>query len=152
MHGAFLLDYGIRLRAFMGTLQGKGIRLVALSCLGVDHRIGVGRRLQASIRASDVVARFGGDEFAVVLSELDDLDNVRAIAQKLIDAVGAPYVLGEVQCNSVGVSIGIAWFPDHGTDMDILLQRADQALYASKRAGRRRYTFYNDTLAETEQA
>ena len=39
MHGAFLLDYGIRLRVFMSTMQGKGIRLVALSCLGVDHRI-----------------------------------------------------------------------------------------------------------------
>lgn len=137
----------------MMDLDGfKGVNDTYGHDVGDKLLIEVGRRLQASIRASDVVARFGGDEFAVVLSELDDLDNVRAIAQKLIDAVGAPYVLDEVQCNSVGASIGIAWFPDHGTDMDILLQRADQALYASKRAGRRRYTFYNDTLAETEQA
>lgn len=136
----------------MMDLDGfKGVNDTYGHDVGDKLLIEVGRRLQASIRASDVVARFGGDEFAIVLSELDDLDNVRVIAQKLIDAIGAPYALGEVQCNSVGASIGIAWFPDHGANMNILLQRADQALYASKRAGRRRYTFYNDTLAETEQ-
>src|SRR5690606_4651229 len=99
----------------MMDLDGfKGVNDTYGHDVGDKLLIEVGRRLQASIRASDVVARFGGDEFAIVLSELDDLDNVRVIAQKLIDAIGAPYVLGEVQCNSVGASIGIAWFPDHG--------------------------------------
>lgn len=112
----------------------------------------VGQRLQASIRASDLVARFGGDEFAIVMSEADNLDHVRGLAQKLIDAICAPYALDEGHFDSVGISIGIALFPEHGADVDTLLQHADRALYASKRTGRRRYTVYNATLAEMEQA
>lgn len=147
------------------TRRQKGMLAVMLMDLdgfkGVNdtygHDVGdkllveVGRRLRASIRASDVIARFGGDEFAVVMSEVASIDHVCALAQKLIDAIGEPYVLGEVKCASVGASIGIAWYPDHGEEVETLLLHADEALYESKRAGRRRYTIYNATLAETEQ-
>src|SRR5690606_6879028 len=103
-------------------------------------------------RASDLAARFGGDEFAVVMSKLEDIEDARRVAQKLIDTIAEPYVLGAVRCDSVGVSIGIAWYPDHGEDIATLLQHADETLYESKRAGKRRYTIYKANTRQLEQA
>lgn len=141
------------LAVMMMDLDGfKGVNDLYGHDVGDKLLIEVGQRLQASIRASDLVARFGGDEFAIIMSEVDNLDHVRGLAQKLITAIGAPYMLGAAQSDRVGVSIGIACFPEHGDDVDILLKHADQALYESKRTGRRRYTFYNATLQEMEQA
>jgi len=91
----------------------------------------VGQRLLHSLRAGDTVARLGGDEFAVLASGLDDPDDALVVARKLRQAVEWPFTLRGLTLE-VEASIGIAIFPEHGTDVDTLLRHADVAMYQSK--------------------
>jgi diguanylate cyclase (GGDEF)-like protein len=93
----------------------------------------VGQRLAHSLRAGDSVARLGGDEFAVLASGLDDADGALIVARKLRQAVEWPFTLRGLTLE-VEASIGIAIFPEHGTDVDTLLRHADVAMYQSKEA------------------
>jgi len=93
----------------------------------------VGQRLTHSLRAGDTVARLGGDEFGVLASNLDDADDALVVARKLRQAVEWPFTLRGLTLE-VEASIGIAIFPDHGTDVDTLLRHADVAMYQSKEA------------------
>jgi diguanylate cyclase (GGDEF)-like protein len=93
----------------------------------------VGQRLAHSLRAGDSVARLGGDEFAVLASGLDDADGALVVARKLRQAVEWPFTLRGLTLE-VEASIGIALFPEHGTDVDTLLRHADVAMYQSKEA------------------
>lgn len=104
----------------------------------LGHHIGdlllceVGKRLRASLlRDSDTVARLGGDEFAILLPT-DDVDAARLVASRLLKALEQPIVV-EGQVVDVGASIGIVSCPHNGTDMNVLLRRADVAMYAAKR-------------------
>jgi diguanylate cyclase (GGDEF)-like protein len=95
----------------------------------------VGRRLLASVRESDTVARVGGDEFVVVLRGLHDKQGAALPAQKILAALGQP-VLAKGIALAVGASIGISCYPDDGMDLDGLLKNADGAMYRAKnRAG-----------------
>lgn len=98
----------------------------------------VGQRLQKGIRASDLVARIGGDEFTILLNNLHGPDFVPAIAAKLIEAVNMPAEFKGRSCH-VGASIGIALFPIHATDADALVKEADTAMYTAKEAGKNGY-------------
>jgi diguanylate cyclase (GGDEF)-like protein len=93
----------------------------------------VGQRLAHSLRAGDTVARLGGDEFAVLATGLDDADDALVVARKLRQAVEWPFTLRGLTLE-VEASIGIAIFPEHGTDADTLLRHADVAMYQSKEA------------------
>ena len=93
----------------------------------------VGIRLGHSLRAGDTVARLGGDEFAVLATGLDDADDALVVARKLRQAVEWPFTLRGLTLE-VEASIGIALFPEHGTDVDTLLRHADIAMYQSKEA------------------
>jgi diguanylate cyclase (GGDEF)-like protein len=93
----------------------------------------VGQRLAHSLRAGDSVARLGGDEFAVLASGLEDADDALVVARKLRQAVEWPLTLHGLTLE-VEASIGIALFPEHGTDADTLLRHADVAMYQSKEA------------------
>ena len=93
----------------------------------------VAARLRAMLRDTDTVARLGGDEFAVMLPQTD-LKGAALTGEKMLKRLLAPYVLDE-QTLIVGASIGIAGFPEHGTDAETLLQKADIAMYAAKNAG-----------------
>ena len=92
----------------------------------------VGLRVRSALRNADTVARLGGDEFAVLLPATD-LVGARVMADKILKIVEQPYRLEAHQVD-VGVSIGIAVFPQHGDDVQTLMQRADIAMYAAKRA------------------
>ncbi|WP_250501047.1 EAL domain-containing protein [Caballeronia sp. GAWG1-5s-s] len=93
----------------------------------------VAKRLRATLqRPEDTVARLGGDEFAVLLPA-DDLPAARAIAARMLRALEEPIMI-EGQLVDVGASIGIVAFPDNGSDMNVLLRRADIAMYVAKRA------------------
>jgi len=93
----------------------------------------VAERLQGGLREGDTVARLGGDEFAVLLPG-DDRDGARVTAGKIADALAAP-TLVEGRAVRTRASIGIALYPDQGADADLLLRRADMAMYAAKRGG-----------------
>jgi diguanylate cyclase (GGDEF)-like protein len=88
-------------------------------------------RLHDGLRRSDLVARLGGDEFVLAIEELGTIEALPGLLERLSETIVAPFVLegGSVQ---VGLSVGVAVFPDDGADPDILLRRADAALYAAK--------------------
>ena len=97
----------------------------------------VGTRSRACVRASDTVGRLGGDEFLALLPETT-LDGAREVAEKLRMALREPYDLGKGTTATVGASVGLAVFPQHGTDAEDLQRAADAALYHSKREGKNR--------------
>jgi diguanylate cyclase (GGDEF)-like protein len=90
----------------------------------------VGPRLQSSFRGEDLVARLGGDEFAVFMPGAD-LSVAESAVQRLQDALHIPIDVGGNRIE-LGASIGLAWYPEHGSDVDTLLQRADVAMYRAK--------------------
>ncbi len=98
-------------------------------------------RLLSCVRDVDTVARMGGDEFAIVLSEIALAHDVAAIAEKIIHLLSEPVVLSNGRSCSVGVSIGIAIHPEDGAEIDRLMSAADSAMYQSKSAGKGMYTF-----------
>jgi len=98
-------------------------------------------RLSAALRESDTVARFGGDEFALILSDLKGIEDALQVAQKIVDGFRKPFLI-DIHQLIVTTSIGIAVYPNDGTDEGILLKNADQAMYQAKQTGRDRYQFY----------
>ncbi|MDP2683300.1 MAG: diguanylate cyclase [Deltaproteobacteria bacterium] len=95
----------------------------------------VGSRIREILRESDTVARIGGDEFAIVLPRPEKIEGAVRTAEKIIEAIRTPFSL-EKMTLSITASIGIAIFPDHGKDINLLLKKADEAMYAAKESGR----------------
>lgn len=95
---------------------------------------GVGQRLTGIIRSGDTVARMGGDEFLLLMPELHQSDSVSSIISKIVEAFKGPFII-EGHRLSVYVSIGIAIYPDDGTDMETLMRKSDSAMYDIKRHG-----------------
>jgi diguanylate cyclase (GGDEF)-like protein/PAS domain S-box-containing protein len=108
----------------------------------------VARRLQATVRRADTVARMGGDEFAVLLRHVADRREVQALAQRLVETLSQPYRVGSSQL-VVGCSIGIAMADDAAADTEALLRHADQALYAAKGEGRGTLRFFSADMAQS---
>jgi len=98
------------------------------------------RRLSAGVRESDTVARYGGDEFLFVLFDIADDHAAERVAEMLLATVSRPLSLQGREI-SVGASIGIAVFPDHGDSPEDLLSAADGAMYTAKQSGRNSYRF-----------
>jgi diguanylate cyclase (GGDEF)-like protein len=108
----------------------------------------VAQRLQSSLRDTDVVARLGGDEFAIIQeNEKNQRGGAIALARKIIGLIEQPFELGGNRVN-VGTSIGIAFAPEHGSDAETLLQKADVALYAAKSGGRNDFQLFQSELTE----
>ena len=103
--------------------------------------ITVAHRLVSSLRVQDTVARYGGDEFIVVLHSVSTIQDVGRLARKLLDALLLPYHFKEHELN-ISASIGIAVFPADGADADTLLTHSDTAMYIAKQAGRNNYKFF----------
>ena len=103
---------------------------------GDELLIEVAHRLGETVRGSDSVARWGGDEFVVLLEGVRDLRSARPTVAKLRAVISQPMVLAGCATVHVGASIGVACYPDDAVDAKTLLDRADQAMYAAKAAAR----------------
>ena len=149
-----------RLRQALAQGRREGARIAVLF-IDLDHfkevndtlghhqgdilLIEAARRIRLGLRETDTVARLGGDEFTVILSDLDDLQQVDRIARQILDGLLAPFVLGQEQA-FVSASIGITLYPDDADNIEDLLKHADQAMYVSKGAGRNRYSYFTPAL------
>jgi diguanylate cyclase (GGDEF)-like protein len=109
----------------------------------------IARRLSEIVPDADLIVRLGGDEFLIVVS-LVPADRHELLAEKLVMGVSGHYRLDDGLNAAVGVSIGVACFPDDGSDVDVLIAHADAALYRAKRKGRSRYAVF-DISMECEQ-
>ncbi|MHB0968950.1 MAG: two-component system response regulator [Thermoanaerobaculia bacterium] len=161
---------GLASRSLLRDRTGQAIafamhhdRAVALLVLDVDdfkrindslgHASGdavlraVAERISACARERDTIARIGGDEFVVVLSDLDGLEEVPRIANGILRAIDRPLNVGDREIN-VTASIGVSVFPEDGDDYETLLRSADAAMYSAKQAGRDTFRFYTAGMNE----
>jgi diguanylate cyclase (GGDEF)-like protein len=113
----------------------------------------IGPRIQSVLREADTVARLGGDEFAVLLDSITDAAAAVHVADKIRGVLKRPFQIEDLTLH-IDVSIGIALFPGHGNDVDMLLQRADVAMYMAKAGGTGRevYTADRDKHSPTRLA
>jgi len=140
------------------TRTGSGLALLLLDLDrfkhvndSLGHLVGdqllrvVAERIRASVRAADTVSRQGGDEFLILLSEIQDADAVARVAEKILEAMTAPFEI-DGHAITTSFSIGISLFPDDAADFDTLLRQADTALYQAKAGGRGTYRFFTDQM------
>ena len=117
----------------------------------LGHAIGdrllqsVSGRLLACVRRSDTVSRQGGDEFVILLSELTRAQDAAVCADKILLALGAPHHIDQHDLH-ITVSIGIATYPDDGTETETLMKNADFAMYDAKENGRNNYKFFKPVM------
>ncbi|MHB1083428.1 MAG: putative bifunctional diguanylate cyclase/phosphodiesterase [Thiobacillus sp.] len=122
----------------------------------LGHHVGdvvlqeVSGRMKAVLREMDTVARMGGDEFALILSGIDNPVGAAIVAQKLIDAIVKPIVIGG-HTLYVGASLGIALAPQDGETGEDLLRRADAAMYEAKQTQGGGYVFFREDLEQVAQ-
>jgi len=103
----------------------------------------VAGRISRSVRDKDLVARHGGDEFVVLLERIESPAIAHAIAARVIEAVNAPF-MQEAGIVQLGISIGVSFYPEHGSSSAELLQRADHAMYRAKSQGGRSYAVFGE--------
>ena len=113
--------------------------------LGDEMLKTVAARLAEALREEDSIARMGGDEFTVLLPELNSPDDAASVAQKLIEAVAQPMRIEETEL-FITTSIGIALFPNDGDTAELLLKNADHAMYRAKDAGRNSYQLFTEAM------
>jgi diguanylate cyclase (GGDEF)-like protein/PAS domain S-box-containing protein len=117
----------------------------------LGHHVGdlllkeVAQRLNRSVRDSDTVCRQGGDEFIIVLPEIETISDVAHVAQKILENVSRDFLL-EGERLKVTPSIGISLFPEDGERIDVLIKNADTAMYHAKESGRANFQFFTERL------
>ena len=108
--------------------------------------VDVAARWSNMLRASDTLARIGGDEFVVLLEDVSEPQAAGEVAQKLIEATGTPFILPGGREAFVGLSVGVSLFPINGEDTEALIQHAGSALEVAKQSGGSRVSFYIDAM------
>jgi len=110
----------------------------------------VGERLMACTRGSDTIARIGGDEFVVLLADLNQPEDARHVAQKVLDSLSEPLMIDGHELK-VTPSIGICAYPHDGEDVETLMRNADTAMYYAKQMGRNNYQFFTQAMNDAAQ-
>jgi diguanylate cyclase (GGDEF)-like protein/PAS domain S-box-containing protein len=142
--------YGTKVALFMVDLdQFKRINDSLGHASGDQVLVEAANRLSRSVRSTDVVARVGGDEFVVVMTDITSVADVEQCAAKLVSKMSPEISIDEYLVN-VTASVGVCIYPDFATDAKHLLKRADAAMYAAKENGRNQYQIFSeDMLKET---
>ncbi len=99
------------------------------------------KRLNTVIRPTDVIARIGGDEFAIIIESFTDRNAVEIVCRRILSVMAEPFSVEGASCK-IGASIGISIYPDDADDPDGLFQKADAAMYAVKKSGANNFMFY----------
>ncbi len=107
-------------------------------------------RIMHSVRETDIVARFGGDEFTIILPDIKDTDCIDRVAQDIILALGKPFYIG-LNKVYISASIGIALYPNDANTSSDLLRNADQAMYKAKQTGRSRFNYFTPSMQALAQ-
>jgi diguanylate cyclase (GGDEF)-like protein/PAS domain S-box-containing protein len=115
--------------------------------VGDQLLIQAAKRIQQSVRDSDIVARLGGDEFVVILSGIEMSTDIVEVASKIVSHVAAPYTIGGHELRT-SPSVGICFYPGDATEIDDLIKNADIAMYHAKAVGRCNYQFYTEKMRE----
>ena len=140
---------------------GRSEELVAILFIDLDdfkkindsmgHEVGdkvlmeAADRLRSVVRSGDTVGRLGGDEFIVLLSDLDDAIDARPVAENLLNRFRTPFIIDEREL-IITASVGIALYPDDGNSPSELLRNADSAMYHSKQQGRNTYSYFTEKM------
>ena len=138
--------YGRRLAVlFLDCDRFKHINDTLGHAVGDQVLRSIAKRLTTCVRESDTVSRHGGDEFLILLSEIDHPQDAEAIAQKIVTSIAEPHFVSghELQLTA---SVGIALYPEDGQDAQSLIMRADTAMYHAKNTGRNRVGFYRSDM------
>ena len=117
----------------------------------MGHEVGdqllviMAKRLSSAVREIDTVVRLGGDEFVIVLTNIDDTNDIFMSMQRILEAVAVPLTINNMDY-LVTCSIGVSIYPDDGLDANLLLRNADTAMYKAKKAGRNNFQIYTQAL------
>lgn len=144
----------------------RGGTLLALMFLDLDrfkeindsmgHAMGdlllkeVTKRLKHCVRETDTVSRLGGDEFTIILGNLEETGSVNRAAQSILESLSTPIQLGDHVVH-ISTSIGITLYPTDATEIETLIKNADQSMYVSKDMGRNRFTYFTLAMQEAAQ-
>lgn len=107
--------------------------------------VDVAKRLQSCVREQDSIARLGGDEFIILMPDVEGSAAVEQVAQQVLSSLAEPYML-QREMVYISASIGITRYPDDASEMDTLLQHADQAMYAAKATGRNCFHYFTESI------
>ncbi len=119
----------------------------------LGHQVGdlllkeVAKRIVSCVRESDIVSRLSGDEFTVILSELEEENSAEHIANKIINTLNQPFKLGD-EYAYISVSIGIAIYPNDAKASQQLIQKADMAMFSAKDLGRNRFSYFTQSMQD----
>lgn len=118
---------------------------------GFGHMVGdtllvqLAERLKSQLRIGDTLARQGGDEFLILLPEVEEVEDVSLVAARLLETLQRPFVIGEIEC-FVTASVGVTIAPDDGREAGVLIKNADMAMYRAKKLGRNNFQFFTTEL------
>lgn len=130
---------------FLDLDRFKNINDILGHAIGDQLLQGFAERLRGSIRSGDTVARWGGDEFTILLPQINNAEEVTKVAQRILQDLKPAFELNNNNLH-ISSSIGIALYPQDGEDSESLLRKADAALYLTKAQGRNNYQFYSPMM------
>ena len=131
--------------ALLGTYASRKMRMQMIAAENEIEHMALYDRLERALRGADIVARIGGDEFAVILSDTAIAEDVERVAANLVRIAAEPFATGGAPAQ-IGFSIGICMIPQSAADIDSALRNADLAMYHAKQLGKSTYQFFAEAM------